>query len=190
MGKKGEVKIAGLGFPVEKAVLCGQVFPNGFNWSLKISTVERELLEEMVGPFVYAECIKALRNRKISRWTDIIGQKVSWEQCYDEETGDRQAGICLWTHEDINEATLEFFRNGEGLFVKWDGLAELDLDELCEERGAPLSIETPVEFRGFVVHRIPEDQALEELRKWVTGETFKEPVKQQDNCLLFEVADR
>ncbi len=184
----GELKIAGFRFEVEKAVLRGHVDNTAFFWTLKIYS-HGKMRDEEVEPHAYSENLLGLRNRSIERWTDIVGRALIWDESYDEESGTTQAALYVCSHEDIDQSTLVFSRDENELSVKWEGVTDVSSEEFDEYDEITFSVETPVVFEGFSTHRIPKEKALDELRKWVTGERFKEPVPELGDSLLFEVVE-
>jgi len=184
----GKLLIEGWEFEVADAQLYAYLLPTGkFCWSVKVSCVERIVGDEKIEPYVYSENLLGLRNKKIARWTDVIGQRLSWTEEYNEELDEHEAGFYVYTHRDIGNSTLEFLLKDQDLAIKWRGITGTDNEELENEDGeSNFLLETVVKFVGYQTYRIPEEHALDELRKWVMAEELMPPKPGDNDALLFE----
>jgi hypothetical protein len=184
--RDGELQIAKFKFKVTKALLRGNVLPGQFFWTLKVHA-KGKVAGFDLEPLAYSENILALRNKAVNRLNDIAGKRLTWSEAYDQESGITQASLYVFSHEDIDESVLEFYRDETGLCLKWRGVAEVSSEEFDDHDEIKFAATAPVTFEGFATIGFSEAQSLDALRCWVTSEEFETPQRLDDDTFLFPV---
>src|SRR5690606_15970380 len=99
MERLGKLCIERWEFEVADAQLRANLLPTGeFYWSLNVWCVKRIVADAKIEPYLYSENLLGLRNKKIARWTDVIGKRLMWTDEYNEELDEHEAGFCVYGH--------------------------------------------------------------------------------------------
>lgn len=192
MGTLGKLRLGGCEFGVTNASIRANLLLGGdFYWSIDIHCWERVEYGDEISPYLHSEDLLALRNRGIRRWTDVIGQTLSWKEGYNEEHEQSEALFYVHSHSDVSDSTLEFLGSPQVPVIRWRGKTECDIEELEDDDGVCVFfVETKVKFEGYQTWRIPQADAIGELRRWVTEEEFKTPRPGVNDTLLFEPMEK
>ena len=122
--------------------------------------------------FFNSEILFKINPNQITKWQDIVGQKIEWED-YPEDEDEPHALFYVYEHEEVYNANIEFKNIDNKIIVNVKASCDINAGEEFSDN-LPLVIETEVDFYGILCGKdATEEQCQKEIKPFLNLNTLK-----------------
>ncbi len=160
---------------VSTARLSAFLTEEGLCWSLDVHAMGLELPDGNYDPYLYSQRIFALEGKRFAHWYDVLDETITWESGYDYDRDEPNAGFCLWSHDEIENAKIAFSKRTQSDFrLRWTGRHE----------GIELEVDAIATFQGIKVYGKDSIAAKEAMSYYLDPDDFVTRADNFDPALL------
>jgi hypothetical protein len=163
----GRLKLGDLEFGLKTATLSGALpdpywsgrYAPGASldlfWALDFQANPLEFEGHTAAPRLYHECFYL----PVPSWTALAGQTVEWDSPEDEESGEPNGGLYVFSHKEIWEGALRIGeRTGRTFAIEWTGRSDVGWTRELN-KDVPFRLEATCTFEGIVADASIHDTA-------------------------------
>jgi hypothetical protein len=154
----GRLSLGDLNFTLKQATLSGSLPDPHWRakyaprasldlfWSLDIQADPLEFEGHTAAPRLYHECFYL----RVPSWRDLAGKTLEWDSPEDEETGEPNGGLYVFSHRPIGDGVLDIgTRDGASFEIEWTGHADVGWNEQYNKE-VPFRLGATCTFEGIV----------------------------------------
>lgn len=163
----GRLSLGDLNFTLKEATLSGSL-PDPYwsrkyapraslalFWSLDFQADPLEFEGHTAAPRLYHECFYL----RVPSWTALSGQTLQWDSPEDQESGEPNGGLYVFSHKEIWKGVLSVGqRAGRTFEIEWSGRSDVGWTRDLN-RDVPFRLEATCTFEGIVAAASNHDTA-------------------------------